>query len=1679
MRDVKNVKERWHLLLDRVKMQTAHMGRRPMVPVSQIELLKVHFTDARSGKLVELDQDTFCAKMSEALKHRNYSEEELRSWFADVDVDLSNSVSWEEFTSFMISAASSFGEENIRSKEFLPDNLVTPMTSQLHKDSIKRIVTSRYCPYIVTGGFDGLVKLWSPSNGGHVYSINNNLYSAAHEAIPAGSTVPISPIIDICVNARGTHCFVAAADKSVNIYDSKTFALHRKFVGVAGSTLESSYWTPNSLGCDGVPDFTHRARPAAAGFRTLESAEASVLLELTESPSSFDIATPHDNEVMFFSTHEGSILAYPSLRSSVLPDVPRSAFYQRVHDMPISKLRYVPTLRALVTASWDTSFRLTDVNTGSCIHRLNGHAQQKLDLGGGLLDTVDVGHRKSALDFAYSDTFSMIATAAADRAVLLWNPMFSLPVASLRGHTAPLNSVAFDDIDHLLLSMDASGVCKTWDLRMNRCLQSFGGTGSNGADPSPRHLVDDKLDTPTAMIYSPEHHRVFAGGRSLKAWTVRRAQTHFNPTHIGHCEGVISFTPFVDSSCVVTGDANVLMRWNIRNGKRQALWDVNPPTADGGDMLRATGGGGSGGGGANATGRALTCFERDSAQRRVLAATADGALISFNPTNGQQLRTMEIGSYISDEPFRITHLCNALNTSKAIAVVTPREAVLVSEDADLITGLLPFQPFATISAAPPSDVLFSAVSSYPAIGQSTLAALVLGRTDGTLRVYHTATQELVCHVTHPKRVRTRHSSHRHQRRRSATTPSVATPSTPGGAQQPNSLLATTAPVEDIVYLRSLDLFVTCVGDNCLYFWDLRNGVLKHQHCTNLQPEECILSLASGGEDNDPTVSYDTALTTRKPQSLKGMVKQWQAEEEALVGDGSCSTMKHKKISDFSSLLRQALLQKAKEEAEEKGTSEMPRNAAAPTPPPPQLQHERRVLISACDWGFVYVWDLSELPHAKADASHFAKCVIPSLAVFRAHNAPITRMSFFQRERLICTMSTVDGYVKLFETGGTYVGHCGQRMPYWHRNARTFAADADSVVLDDPSQPQPAPPFSGTSGKGLPPRCGSRGVVGGRAVSPITPALVAYAGSRPATRQLDSPSSGLFSSSFFMTSPQSKIIRQPVGAAFGALDVVAVSDTAITADRQKVEGILRSSGPPSGAAGGASFAVVAPIAPTATTDTEFGFSPTFAASVLLDQSVGVERPGNVHMPHRAPFGSAFTLLGARGKLSLNDVHRIAAPGRGTEATTGVLVHPSAATGQANLRPLMFAKKRLSVHTLSTLEEGRRPRHLTSMYQKKGTAAFATSFGSDDTGGDEQPTLVDVEVGSNTPSSVGRMTPPVMLTPSGAMSAIKPPAAIRPRKQTPPLSALPHDADGMAVQALRSGQMESSHAGAAKPIVAVRENATPGGGRRPPKPSRPHLSLPGDHGVSLSQGDDRTSHDQSRLSSFLLTEVDVSDSSMGEYHRHSGDANFGAAAAEHTHRSHSVPVSLMMRSSTRQKASLRYRSRSSADSEVFEEPTAASEFRVSGRHGWGSSLVSHPDGGAATPLSPLHGSKFERSAVAASLQLPSIANLHKFSEHQQQHADTTTTRTVDRVGRLIRERELLRHRPLLVKSSLLVNNAEMQAAVEVLPSAWTSRVSSLLTTHPLHLDEIKTLWGGGAARTGAVAAVGVTVSNPFKK
>ncbi|CAI9087546.1 OLC1v1021644C3 [Oldenlandia corymbosa var. corymbosa] len=148
--------------------------------------------------------------------------------------------------------------------------------------------------------------------------------------------------------------------------------------------------------------------------------------------------------------------------------------------------------------------------------------------------------------------FRQFLTGGDDQIVNLWSIGKPEPVTSLSGHTSPVESVAFDSAEVLVVAGASSGAIKLWDLEETKMVRSLSGHRSYC----------------TAVEFHP-FGEFFASGSmdtNLKLWDIRKKGCIH--TYKGHTRGIstIRFTP--DGRWVVSGGFdNVVKIWDLTAGK--------------------------------------------------------------------------------------------------------------------------------------------------------------------------------------------------------------------------------------------------------------------------------------------------------------------------------------------------------------------------------------------------------------------------------------------------------------------------------------------------------------------------------------------------------------------------------------------------------------------------------------------------------------------------------------------------------------------------------------------------------------------------------------------------------------------------------------------------------------------------------------------------------------------------------------------------------------------------------------------------------------------------------------------------------------------------------------------------------------------------------------------------------
>ncbi|KAL4290517.1 hypothetical protein GQ457_14G010150 [Hibiscus cannabinus] len=149
-------------------------------------------------------------------------------------------------------------------------------------------------------------------------------------------------------------------------------------------------------------------------------------------------------------------------------------------------------------------------------------------------------------------TCRLLITGGDDHKVNVWSIGKPTSLMSLCGHTSPVESLAFDSAEVLVLAGSSTGGIKLWDLEETKMIRGLTGHKSNC----------------TALEFHP-FGEFFASGSmdtGLKVWDIRKKGCIH--TYKGHTRGIsmIRFTP--DGRWVVSGGFdNVVKVWDLTAGK--------------------------------------------------------------------------------------------------------------------------------------------------------------------------------------------------------------------------------------------------------------------------------------------------------------------------------------------------------------------------------------------------------------------------------------------------------------------------------------------------------------------------------------------------------------------------------------------------------------------------------------------------------------------------------------------------------------------------------------------------------------------------------------------------------------------------------------------------------------------------------------------------------------------------------------------------------------------------------------------------------------------------------------------------------------------------------------------------------------------------------------------------------
>ncbi|MCB9435593.1 MAG: protein kinase [Anaerolineales bacterium] len=245
------------------------------------------------------------------------------------------------------------------------------------------------------------------------------------------------------------------------------------------------------------------------------------------------------------------------------------------HRGAISQLVFSPDNRTILSGSVDNTIRLWDMATGAELKQIIAHdnigalaisptgntiasgypdAQIELwDMQASTLEYVLRGHTAAINDLDFDDDGQFLISGANDGLLIIWDVAAGKEVRRLVGHTGSVWQVDFlRSNEQTALSISSDGSMRWWDTERGAQLKQLSGHGAEI----------------TSVAFSPDGQRAVSGGHDRIAiiWNLETGEIIH--TLVGHTDWVqdVAFSP--DGTSVVSGSVDGTIRlWDTETGK--------------------------------------------------------------------------------------------------------------------------------------------------------------------------------------------------------------------------------------------------------------------------------------------------------------------------------------------------------------------------------------------------------------------------------------------------------------------------------------------------------------------------------------------------------------------------------------------------------------------------------------------------------------------------------------------------------------------------------------------------------------------------------------------------------------------------------------------------------------------------------------------------------------------------------------------------------------------------------------------------------------------------------------------------------------------------------------------------------------------------------------------------------
>ena len=167
-----------------------------------------------------------------------------------------------------------------------------------------------------------------------------------------------------------------------------------------------------------------------------QASDPVVLVGMTDCASSIahaELRTDEFSDMMILGLQTGTLMAYPLMPGCYL----RPVVTNPVHDDTITKVIYSHFCGGVLSSSWDTTLKITNMQTNNIQRVLGGRRH-------------GAGHQKAVFSFDWSEDLKLIASCGSERTAYIWNPFMQNPVYKLDGFQCALVDCCFGNTFQLI-----------------------------------------------------------------------------------------------------------------------------------------------------------------------------------------------------------------------------------------------------------------------------------------------------------------------------------------------------------------------------------------------------------------------------------------------------------------------------------------------------------------------------------------------------------------------------------------------------------------------------------------------------------------------------------------------------------------------------------------------------------------------------------------------------------------------------------------------------------------------------------------------------------------------------------------------------------------------------------------------------------------------------------------------------------------------------------------------------------------------------------------------------------------------------------------------------------------------------------------------------------------------------